>query len=646
MADLLSGAASVAGLVSLGLTVTGGIERAELSNLEGLVVALAECSTTTSWRSKVKDTQKTLTYAFDRPTVEQLVMKLDHTIQIIQLSLYGLGLDLSRLQGYKLDRIETTSGESASDVKKILPGVKDRLDQIEGRLSASLESVKSEGLKGNQLLQQNVSDGLAGLESKIVGRLLGCFMDTDSSRAVSWLASKPAALRELLDETSKSQNLKALATVDESESKGIPAPKRSWACVCGHRRRVQKRETPPGLFRIYSETWLRSHESYCPLSRAKFVEERSTKFGICFYGLVHLMNVMLNISFHITSGAGGRSISPTFTYYPTVDRKSDPGFRVVDAFPSDLIAHKMHCLDRCSSCMTTVGKMAVKKLKGLFFAGKSSPKAVDTENQSLLHVVMLMTDVPPVSLRDDFAFNDQHRLVALLEKSARLAEGYECGPLTTAILANEVSKVADLIAAYPGSMQEENLLKQTPLHVAVRKPHMLFLLLSTSSFIMMNKRDSAGLSPLDYAIRESESADHHMQSDHGDGACHSSCSCTRSLDLILEAALRFPQILEPHREWGDGAGSDKAYRTYERYMGNCRDRLRRETLQALTEVGVEASKATLTPFPGSFEEDIIESIREPKTNEPSLADRWRVCRGFYLQHQKLIPTEDSIRKSP
>lgn len=84
--------------------------------------------------------------------------------------------DLSRLQAYKLDLIETTSCESASDVKSILPSVKDRLDQIEGRLSASMESVKLEGLKGNQLLQQKVSDGLSGLESRVVDHLLGRLM--------------------------------------------------------------------------------------------------------------------------------------------------------------------------------------------------------------------------------------------------------------------------------------------------------------------------------------------------------------------------------------------------------------------------------------------------------------------------------------
>lgn len=164
--------------------------------------------------------------------------------------------------------------------------------------------------------------------------------------------------------------------------------------MCGHRRRIQKRDTPPGLFRIYSEVSVRSHKSYCPLSRAKFTEERSTKLGIRFYGLVYLMNVVLNISFHVTSGAGGRSISPTFTYYPTVDRKSDPGFRVMDGMPLDFITHTMHCHGRCSSCMVTIGKMTLKKIKELVFAGKTSPKAVDAENQSLIHVIMTSVRAP------------------------------------------------------------------------------------------------------------------------------------------------------------------------------------------------------------------------------------------------------------
>ncbi|KAK7990075.1 hypothetical protein PG989_010390 [Apiospora arundinis] len=152
MADPLSIAASAAGLVSLGLTVTGGVAKyadalkcrtedlasvrqrnqslrttirfidgvksqlqsqlshqqsptsltavddsikackAELVKLESLMVELSGCSSTTSWRSKLKNTGKKLTYAFDRSKVDQLATRLDHTIQVLQLALDGLGL--------------------------------------------------------------------------------------------------------------------------------------------------------------------------------------------------------------------------------------------------------------------------------------------------------------------------------------------------------------------------------------------------------------------------------------------------------------------------------------------------------------------------------------------------------------------------
>lgn len=193
-------------------------------------------------------------------------------------------------------------------------------------------------------------------------------------------------------------------------------------------------------------------------------------------------------------------------------------------------------------------------------------------------------------------------------------------------------------------MQEENLLRQTPLHIAVHKPHRLFLLLPTSSFTLLDKQDSAGFSPLDYALAESENADRHIQSADNNGACRSDCDCTRSLDLILEAALEFPQILEPHRELGDGVGSEKAYDAYERYMENCRDKLRLETLQALKEAGMKPAKATLTPFPGTYEEGIIESTRGPGIDKPSLTDRWRICRQFYLHHQKRKSTRAPARQ--
>ena len=186
----------------------------------------------------------------------------------------------------------------------------------------------------------------------------------------------------------RSRNVDPVARNCKAEFKRLSPTRGKRRCVCGHRQRVQKSDTRFGPFHIYGETCARTHESYCPLSKAKFTEERSTKFGFRFFGLVTLMNVVLVMSFQVTSGAGGHSMAPTFMYYPTVDRRSDPAFQIIDSFPSEFMTHKIRCRSRCSSCLGTSLKVTLKKIESLVFEGKSSPKAVDAQNKSWLHVML------------------------------------------------------------------------------------------------------------------------------------------------------------------------------------------------------------------------------------------------------------------
>lgn len=144
MAEAVGLAASVAGLVSLGLQVTGGIVtyldalenrqdelasvkrqndalsaaldiiqaatsrfqgqphdhavqnniqscNAELQALEVLLAELANCDTST-WRQRLRSTRKKLSYAFDRSKVHQMAQRLHHANEVLQLTLTGLGL--------------------------------------------------------------------------------------------------------------------------------------------------------------------------------------------------------------------------------------------------------------------------------------------------------------------------------------------------------------------------------------------------------------------------------------------------------------------------------------------------------------------------------------------------------------------------
>ncbi|KAK6821799.1 hypothetical protein PG987_014624 [Apiospora arundinis] len=143
MAEAVGLAASVAGLISLGLQVTGGIAtyldaienrkddlasikrqndalsaslniikaatshtsnnhshaitqsiqscEAELRGFEALLADLANCDTTT-WRQRLRSKKKKLSYAFDRPKVQQLVQRLHNSNQVLQTAITGLNL--------------------------------------------------------------------------------------------------------------------------------------------------------------------------------------------------------------------------------------------------------------------------------------------------------------------------------------------------------------------------------------------------------------------------------------------------------------------------------------------------------------------------------------------------------------------------
>lgn len=144
MAEPIGLAASVAGLISLGLQITGGIVtyvnalegrqddlasvkrqndafaatlnivraassrfqghqhdqtiklnlvscETELHALEELLANLADCDTAT-WRHRLKNKTKKLTYAFHQSKVQQMLQRLQHANENIQLVVTALGL--------------------------------------------------------------------------------------------------------------------------------------------------------------------------------------------------------------------------------------------------------------------------------------------------------------------------------------------------------------------------------------------------------------------------------------------------------------------------------------------------------------------------------------------------------------------------
>ncbi|KAK6841106.1 hypothetical protein PG987_001966 [Apiospora arundinis] len=83
-----------------------------------------------------------------------------------------------------------------------------------------------------------------------------------------------------------------------------------------------------------------------------------------------------------------------------------------------------------------------------------------------------------------------------------IAESYGCGPLSLAVLSNQLDRVKYLLDNFPETLNERNLLGHTPLHLAVSEPDCLLLLLGAipRSSEILNLLDNNFHSPLKTAL--------------------------------------------------------------------------------------------------------------------------------------------------
>ena len=153
---------------------------------------------------------------------------------------------------------------------------------------------------------------------------------------------------------------------------------KNLVCRCPSRRLLRRNDRTWGVLSISVETTADQHVPGCPIAGIAATNQ-TRKLGVRYTGLRRLLNAAVQISFAMQSGAGGWSISPTFTYYPTVDAGSAPAFRMIHVLRG-FSAHP-GCRGRRGEFMGVV----LAKMLGLFQAGKASPLAVDSMNQSLLH---------------------------------------------------------------------------------------------------------------------------------------------------------------------------------------------------------------------------------------------------------------------
>ncbi|KAI1148212.1 hypothetical protein F4825DRAFT_106855 [Nemania diffusa] len=317
---------------------------AELHGLNDFLLGLCCTSTNKSGiRSKLEEQRKKLSYPFNRTYISQLESRLEKVNSALQMALQLAEINIS---------IDTNQ-------------------QIR-RLHDRLLGVSNLTLTGETRPLQTQS---ARAQPKL--------MNSNATDAVFRLASKPSYLKSSSNELESSQRLGRLLPLNQA------------ACICRpSRRATRQRNRIWAMSFSFESSSVANHVPDCPFSQINKSQHAMT-YTAEFENLKWLLQKAIGVSFSLCYGAGGFSISPGFTYYPAVNEKTAPAFRIMDLCKDIMytIGKKLEGLGLQSSFDCTniirgyarVIEYSFDEVLSLYRRGEASPRDIDSKGRSLMH---------------------------------------------------------------------------------------------------------------------------------------------------------------------------------------------------------------------------------------------------------------------
>ncbi|KAG4263908.1 hypothetical protein FPRO03_09184 [Fusarium proliferatum] len=315
------------------------------------------------------------------------------------------------------------------------------------------------------------------------------------------------------------------------------------ACSCRVRKLRNRKTVRFGPLYFIDETMTDlAHYDDCEFSFAepKYSRIRTVRFS----SIVRLVNKAVELTLHTTGGAGGFSISPSFTYFAEVDENRSPAFRVLGLLRRNRMETKWAVTNRPEFFFKSI----ISKLQAIFSSGTARPTDLNSHGSSLLHALCfamkefvpmglnwdqmqlvytkakplfeflvragtplsavnsegwmawhIVADysVLPVTIITDLHVEDIEVASVTRRKffSLRLRPQYSMkyfdwnqkffeslfGPLTLAILRTDIEEAKQLINNRPECLDEISFYKQTPLHFAIENPEILENLVQKAS---------------------------------------------------------------------------------------------------------------------------------------------------------------------
>ncbi|TRX95690.1 hypothetical protein FHL15_003244 [Xylaria flabelliformis] len=450
MADPLSVTGVVLGVISLGLQVAGGLS----DYLDAVRGRTEELNSAKQQAAEMKDLLLTIKDLF--PQVEKNwpapAALVERHVKSCNMELSALHVLLSEISQPSPSSSSIRSRLAETTKKLVYPFDRSHICRLEERLAKVNNALQT----ALQVTELNISITSANQIRQVHDLVLSM----SQTHVVQTQSASSTAARAIPQETANSGAVVSLDSIKTAISLASKPPSllsssieilthyntAQAVCSCRQFRKTSYYRRSWGHFSFsYRASSTRRHLLDCPFSHVDG-ETQATNLTIEYRGLKKLFQKAVALSLLNTQGAGGRSISPTFTYYPTVDKGIAPAFRILylsnNMLYSDSITGEaaMKTLQYCFNSIFT-----------LYSQKKASPKDIDSDGQSIMHLA-----------------------------------------------ANIASR--DLLKRDPQTLKEVNQFKHTPLHLALLHPPCLRRILEAGGSLLSENADFSGATPLECAI--------------------------------------------------------------------------------------------------------------------------------------------------
>ncbi|KAL1863018.1 hypothetical protein Daus18300_008174 [Diaporthe australafricana] len=192
------------------------------------------------------------------------------------------------------------------------------------------------------------------------------------------LISKPGELKDLCDIMEDSSRL--ITSQHITQRPRINLERR--ICVCRKRIVRSGQALLWGPWQVLKNTsTTHDHFPDC-ICHVQGAAVSSKRWAVAFKGLQGRINRAIEVSFSLSFGAGGCSLSPGFNYYPNIDRRRDPAFRIMGLISWARFTLVNQDLNRDFAEFV---ELCMDNMALLYRCGKASPKAVDQYGRGVLH---------------------------------------------------------------------------------------------------------------------------------------------------------------------------------------------------------------------------------------------------------------------